>query len=417
MAEQPMSGDMSGYEWYKTPRDGWLGYADEFSNWVNSTVQPLRDSTDSADRYLDNQVREPFHSWTQDVADPWIQDTAAPLVGFAHGTQRGAYVIGDAMTFGYNPEIHAQSQFYRQEAIDHGDYISSAGYVSGIFGVRTLQSVAVASAFAPAMAFAAPSFAAVPGASLAVQGIGLYGGEELARHNATASYYAYKNGEYLESQNFGINVVESTLDVGIGIHTLRSSLLSSATNGVASELWSPAGRFDTWVRSSGDLGRDLSAWNLNRFRSNSTRFYPGTTESIAAELESGLIDPAYGRPNLDFGQGFYVSTNLSHAETMAIRTGRRLGETSSVVSYRMSNTELARLNSKIFVAPDSDWTSFVRFNRTAGAPLHGFDMVSGPAVGNLSTFQPLPFPQYNQTSIHTTSAAELFDGGIKRIIR
>ena len=417
LAQQPVSRDLSGYDWYKAPRPGWEGYFDEFSNWTNSLVQPLRDGSDAVNASLDENMRIPFDTWNRNVADPWLEDTFAPLNGFAHGMQRGAYVIGDAVTFGNDPEIHAKAQYYRQEAIDHGDYISSAGYVSGIAGVRTLQAVGIGYVMTPMAAFAAPSFAAVPGASLAVQGLGFYAGEELARHNATASYYAYKNGDYLEAQDFGMDAFESTIDVGLGIHTFRSALLSSAPNGVASELWSPTGRFDTLVRSSGDFGRDLSAWNLNRFRNNSTRFYHGTTESFAADLHSGLIDPTYGRSNLDFGQGFYVSTSSKHAETMAIRTGRRLGEASSVVSYRVSNKELAGLNSQIFVAPDSDWTSFVRFNRTAGAPLHGFDMVSGPAVGNLSTFEPLPFPMYNQTSIHTIRGAEIFDGGIKRILR
>jgi hypothetical protein len=176
------------------------------------------------------------------------------------------------------------------------------------------------------------------------------------------------------------------------------------------------GGFDLWLRDRGQLGRNISAWNLDRFRLNSTRLYHGTASGFADEIMAGGIDLSRGRANLDFGQGFYTSMSLTHARTMAGRVARRVGQESSIISYRVSNKQLARLNSLTFEGPNGSWTSFVGLHRTPGTPLHGYDLVSGPAIGNLSTLQALPFPQFNQTSLHSVRAVVVFENGFQRII-
>jgi hypothetical protein len=310
--------------------------------------------------------------------------------------------------------VHAQAQGYRSEAIENGDYISSVGYISGIGGVRTLQAVAGSYVAAPLFGVVAPSIAAVPGASLGIQGIGLVGAEELTRNYGTASYYAYQNGDYLESQEYGLKSFESAIDVGTLVHGLRGALPPSP---VGTEYWRPHGTFDAFVQSSGQFGRDVSAWNLNRFRNNSTRYYHGTTGQFSESILVEGINTTIGRETVDFGQGFYVSQSQVHAASMSMRVADRLGSDAAVISFRVSNAELGKLVSKDFVSASPEWLAFVKSNRTPGTPLHGFDLVSGPVVGNLRTYAPLPFPEYNQTSIHTTNAANLFDGSIKRLIR
>ena len=58
-----------------------------------------------------------------------------------------------------------------------------------------------------------------------------------------------------------------------------------------------------------------------------------------------------------------------------------------------------------------DWASFVGANRS-GAPLHSFDAVSGPVLGNprgfLTGSAPTAFGQ--QTSFHTGAAVNWLNG-------
>jgi hypothetical protein len=101
---------------------------------------------------------------------------------------------------------------------------------------------------------------------------------------------------------------------------------------------------------------------------------------------------------------------------MAGRVARRTNDSSSIISYRVSNRQLSQLDSLTFDGPGGSWASFVGLHRTPGTPLHGFDIVNGPAVRNLSTLEALPYPLFNQTSLHTPRAVVVFENGLQRII-
>jgi hypothetical protein len=108
---------------------------------------------------------------------------------------------------------------------------------------------------------------------------------------------------------------------------------------------------------------------------------------------------------MDFGRGFYTTTDAARAQAWAARHG---GE---VLTFRVPTAELENLNQLRFPSASSDWASFVAANR-GGAPLHGFDTVSGPMLGNPRAFlngaAPTAFGQ--QTSFHTSAAVNRLNG-------
>jgi hypothetical protein len=66
---------------------------------------------------------------------------------------------------------------------------------------------------------------------------------------------------------------------------------------------------------------------------------------------------------------------------------------------------LKKFHQLTFSSADSAWSSFVNANRS-GAPLHSYDIVSGPVLGNPGGFLngAAPFLFGQQTSFHTSSA-------------
>src|SRR6266542_1481418 len=88
---------------------------------------------------------------------------------------------------------------------------------------------------------------------------------------------------------------------------------------------------------------------------------------------------SFSRASLDCGRGFYTTMDFAQAEAGAARQG---GE---VLTYQVPTAQLNQLNHRGFPSADASWTSFVNANRS-GAPLHGFDAVSGPMLGNPRAF-------------------------------
>lgn len=140
-------------------------------------------------------------------------------------------------------------------------------------------------------------------------------------------------------------------------------------------------------------------------------FYHGTDMRGAANIRMRGIDLSKSRIDLDFGKGFYVTENYEQATLMARRTARRLGSTPEVLSFQVKPSELNLLSKKIFDSADLEFVDFAKRNRNL-APLHDFDIVTGPVIRNLKTFDAFPYPFWNQTSIHTEGALKLFNSGL-----
>jgi len=112
---------------------------------------------------------------------------------------------------------------------------------------------------------------------------------------------------------------------------------------------------------------------------------------------------------LDFGQGFYTTTDSAQAAQWA----SRFSDGGEVLTFQVRTSELNQLNGLNFTSAESSWEKFVLNNR-AGGSMHGYDMVSGPMLGNprqvLSGANPIGWGQ--QTSFHTQAGANLLSGSL-----
>ncbi|MDR0500334.1 MAG: DUF3990 domain-containing protein [Coriobacteriales bacterium] len=93
-------------------------------------------------------------------------------------------------------------------------------------------------------------------------------------------------------------------------------------------------------------------------------------------------EPDKGRAKLDFGKGFYVTTNLEQAQEWAIRTAKQrkaLGHdgkaTVSEYEYNDNNNLIVKQLSHY----NEEWLFFVCDNRRSDYPIinHGYDVIFG----------------------------------------
>lgn len=128
---------------------------------------------------------------------------------------------------------------------------------------------------------------------------------------------------------------------------------------------------------------------------------------------------------LDFGKGFYTTTNKEQAEQWAQIKQKREGKTTKayVTVYTFINLKNNNLITKEFNQANEEWLDFVVKNRNE-IHNHGYDMVKGP-VANDTLYQTLNLyetgiltkpetiarlkvhPLYNQISLHTPQALQL----------
>ena len=86
----------------------------------------------------------------------------------------------------------------------------------------------------------------------------------------------------------------------------------------------------------------------------------------------------FGRTNLDFGQGFYVTDLLEQAITWgkSIASGRN--KNVIINRYKLNREEILKnYNCKIFKSYDKEWLEFIVGNRTGLNPAIEFDYVEG----------------------------------------
>lgn len=90
-----------------------------------------------------------------------------------------------------------------------------------------------------------------------------------------------------------------------------------------------------------------------------------------------------GRPNADFGKGFYTTSNLEQAERWAhIKQEREEAERAVVSVYEFDESILDRqdLNIRRFTGADEPWLLFVADCRKSRP--HEYDLVQGPVAND-----------------------------------
>ena len=90
-----------------------------------------------------------------------------------------------------------------------------------------------------------------------------------------------------------------------------------------------------------------------------------------------------GRPNLDFGQGFYVTDIRIQAERWAERIGLRMAEVPKLNIYEL-DMELVQSKYRVLKFEDynKEWLDFIVESRSGKKPWIEFDLVEG-GVANL----------------------------------
>ena len=107
------------------------------------------------------------------------------------------------------------------------------------------------------------------------------------------------------------------------------------------------------------------------------------------------IDVAKGKSNKDFGNGFYTTRDIRHAERLAIRNknieiernalrGIRKDVASFIYTFDFDLENLALFNVKEFATADREWIQFVILNRENKSVIqkHDFDIVIGPTAND-----------------------------------
>ncbi len=90
-----------------------------------------------------------------------------------------------------------------------------------------------------------------------------------------------------------------------------------------------------------------------------------------------------GQRPLDFGPGFYVTSDLEQASKWAERTARVRKEGSPLVSvYEVEGTSFAALKTLRFESANKEWLRFVASNRRRLTETTDWDVISGPVAND-----------------------------------
>lgn len=146
--------------------------------------------------------------------------------------------------------------------------------------------------------------------------------------------------------------------------------------------------------------------------------YHGTVNKHVAAISRG-ISFSSGSRTVDFGLGFYTTTNEKQAKYWAWRrwrgrTRRRAGIQPAIVRFKVSREALAHLDSLSFIRGDYDATDFWslvfhcrRGNNHEYSQNGGwYDVVAGPVA---SPYQRSVMLGYDQISFHTSRATSILD--------
>ena len=84
---------------------------------------------------------------------------------------------------------------------------------------------------------------------------------------------------------------------------------------------------------------------------------------------------------LDFGKGFYTTSDLEQAARWAWRTAKRRGESNAFVTvYEVNEDELKNIRLLSFDSPNVEWLNLVVKNRKGEYIAGNWDIISGPVA-------------------------------------
>ena len=84
---------------------------------------------------------------------------------------------------------------------------------------------------------------------------------------------------------------------------------------------------------------------------------------------------------LDFGKGFYTTSDMEQAARWAWRTAKRRGESSAFVTvYEVNEDELKNIRLLSFDSPNVEWLNLVVKNRKGEYIAGDWDVISGPVA-------------------------------------
>ena len=84
---------------------------------------------------------------------------------------------------------------------------------------------------------------------------------------------------------------------------------------------------------------------------------------------------------LDFGKGFYTTSDMEQAARWAWRTAKRRGESNAFVTvYEVNEDELKNIRLLSFDSPNVEWLNLVVKNRKGENIADNWDVISGPVA-------------------------------------
>ncbi len=105
--------------------------------------------------------------------------------------------------------------------------------------------------------------------------------------------------------------------------------------------------------------------------------YHGSNVSVPAPI---LLK---NQRELDFGRGFYTTSDLEQASKWAKRTAARLKQKDGFVSvYELNDADFAGLAVLQFTKPAQEWLRFVAANRKGEPTEAAWDVVVGPVAND-----------------------------------
>ena len=86
---------------------------------------------------------------------------------------------------------------------------------------------------------------------------------------------------------------------------------------------------------------------------------------------------------LDFGTGFYLTSDYEQAKKWAVRTTARREEGVPTISiFSIEESEIEKLESLIFDTANKEWLRYISLNRTDKSAEDSYDLVIGPVAND-----------------------------------
>lgn len=90
--------------------------------------------------------------------------------------------------------------------------------------------------------------------------------------------------------------------------------------------------------------------------------------------------------SLDFGKGFYTTSDFEQAKKWAIRTQKiRNTQKTYVTVYEIDESTFKDLEILKFTQPDKKWLNFVTLNRKGESNKNKYDLIFGPVADDQTT--------------------------------